>query len=725
MPIAGPNALAPDKLKLTTTFASIGIELPFGGDDNGNATAELEFKPTTETTWRKGLPLWPIIGDVPAPGHAFYGSALLLDPGKKYDLRVTVADPDGLAGTNVVTGTATTRAENIAQASSLTPTHYVNPTGDDKATGAASAPWRTLDGALIGAPAGAIVQVAPGSYAPPTVERKTPITLVAARPAVGDDREPIAGPDSIIAPQAFSAPTGTVGATVAAPWTPVALTGPATGAPYTVWKWAASPVNEATRLTVAPDQNGVPQRVVYWDRKSGTYDKYTLSTPEGWAEVLYKNATYNYGFASFGADIYLRLPGDRDPNTLYVTPFTAPNGSSKGRIVVSAPDVRLSGFEIRTVDLWFTATASRGVVDHNLFFGSSLTYRGESGPPATYSTDQLVERNRFVDTGLWSVEPANPTIPWNFIKNAIFINGKSTDWSRVGAEAETTTIGARGGARQTVIRYNTIDGFFNGVGVYNEGFDRYSQADTDIHDNLLRQISDDSFEPEQQAINWRIWNNRLEEVSTALSTGPVAYGPIYFFRNEVWRLGSRGVGADGRGDKGVGIVAFKFSGQSKPAARIYVINNTFWTDQPGADGGNQYAGGGKESERFYLRNNIFRMTRYAFSPPVNSAGKADCWDEDYNFFFTSDPTRGLNYGSNRLDVATYRAASGQGAHANIGDTGNAFRTEPMLTDAAGGNLTPSAGSPQIDAGVPVPNINDRAGIDYRGNAPDLGARERP
>ena len=393
--------------------------------------------------------------------------------------------------------------------------------------------------------------------------------------------------------------------------------------------------------------------------------------------------------------------------------------------MISAPDVRLSGFEIRTVDLWFTATASRGIVDHNLFFGSGLTYRGESKAPSTYSTDQLVERNRFVDTGLWSVDPANPAIPWNFIKNAIFINGKATDWSRVGAEAETTAIGARGGARQTVIRYNTIDGFFNGIGVYNEGFDRYSQADTDIYDNLLRQISDDSFEPEQQAINWRIWNNRLEEVSTALSTGPVAYGPIYFFRNEVWRLGSRGVGADGRGDKGVGIVAFKFSGQSKPAARIYVVNNTFWTDQPGADGGNQYAGGGKESERFYLRNNIFRMTRYAFSPPVNSAGKADRWDEDYNSFFTSDPTRGLNYGSNRLDVAAYRTASGQGAHSNAGDTGNAFRTEPALTDAAGGNLTLGAGSPQIDAGVPVPNINDRAGIDYRGNAPDLGAREWP
>jgi len=83
---------------------------------------------------------WGPRGSSSAPGHAFYGSALLLDPGKKYDLRVTVADPDGIAGTNVITGTATTRAENIAQASSLMPTHYVNPTGDDKANGAAPAP---------------------------------------------------------------------------------------------------------------------------------------------------------------------------------------------------------------------------------------------------------------------------------------------------------------------------------------------------------------------------------------------------------------------------------------------------------------------------------------------------------------------------------------------------------------------------------------------------------
>ena len=146
---------------------------------------------------------------------------------------------------------------------------------------------------------------------------------------------------------------------------------------------------------------------------------------------------------------------------------------------------------------------------------------------------------------------------------------------------------------------------------------------------------------------------------------------------------------------------------------------------PGADGGNQYAGGGGNPERFYLRNNIFRMTRYAFAPPANVSKSAERWDEDYDFFFTSDPARGINYGSNRLDLAAYRTASGQGGSANRADSSAGFRTEPTLTDPLNGNLALAPGSPQIDAGVIVPNIADRLGIDYHGNAPDLGAKEAP
>ncbi|MFN8511541.1 MAG: hypothetical protein U0841_02890 [Chloroflexia bacterium] len=39
-----PNAVAAGNLNLSATYANIGIELFFNGDDNGNATANVEFK---------------------------------------------------------------------------------------------------------------------------------------------------------------------------------------------------------------------------------------------------------------------------------------------------------------------------------------------------------------------------------------------------------------------------------------------------------------------------------------------------------------------------------------------------------------------------------------------------------------------------------------------------------------------------------------------------------
>src|SRR5439155_4295333 len=150
--------------------------------------------------------------------------------------------------------------------------------------------------------------------------------------------------------------------------------------------------------------------------------------------------------------------------------------------------------------------------------------------------------------------------------------------------------------------------------------------------------------------------------------------------------------------------------------------------QKGVDGAGQYAGGGSSPERFYLRDNVLRATRYAF--------QAAAWDEDANSFSTADPTRGLvAYGQRwGQDVAAYRAAalaaSGRATSTNAAwdpTTGAGAFTAPTdawLTDPAGGDLTLAPGSPLIDAGVPVPNLSDRPGIDFTGSAPDLGASER-
>ena len=149
-----------------------------------------------------------------------------------------------------------------------------------------------------------------------------------------------------------------------------------------------------------------------------------------------------------------------------------------------------------------------------------------------------------------------------------------------------------------------------------------------------------------------------------LSTGPVAYGPVYFVRNQAWRTGKDGVGrTTGGGEPSVAATFFKYSGSSSPAARVYVLHNTLWTDstfagpadkQQGVDGAGQYAGGGGSPERLYLRNNVVRATRYAFQA---AAG----WGEEANSFSTTDATRGLDaYGRWTTDVAGYRATPRSG-----------------------------------------------------------------
>ena len=85
------------------------------------------------------------------------------------------------------------------------------------------------------------------------------------------------------------------------------------------------------------------------------------NAPAGWAEKLYTNRSYNYGWAAFGNsaggyDLYARLPDDADPNALYVT-----GGGGTG-VELAGPNVRLSGFELRpfAYGVNVTAAATRG-----------------------------------------------------------------------------------------------------------------------------------------------------------------------------------------------------------------------------------------------------------------------------------------------------------------------------------------------------------------------------
>jgi hypothetical protein len=658
----------------------------------------------------------------------------MLDEGTTYGIRVQLTDSDGVEGSEVLEGQITTRSDIVPDAQTLQPTHYVRSDGDDTRAGTSDkTAWRTLEHAFAAAPGEAVVQVGPGFYQRPPMPRTKPITLVAQFPAVGDERLPVnEGQRSIIESGIGTSPSGTNDRN-AGVWQAVTLIGPATGRTYTVWKWSSgAPSRGATEMAFAQTRTGALQRVAYWDRKAGSIGGYSLETPAGWAEVLHTNRSYRYGFTTFGADVYVRLANDLNPNDVYVLLASVPIGSTDGEVVLDGQAIRLSGFEIRQAGVALGPGAQRVLLDHNLFIGRGVYITGKS--PGTYGSDHVIQDNRFEDSGLWSDAPRQETIPWNWVKGALVLADGKPAWLRVGAQAEITAIWSRGGASRLVVRRNTIDGYFNGIGGYNKDYDRYAQQDQDIYENLFQHIADDAFEPEQQGINWRIWRNRVEHSYVMLSTGPLSYGPLYFFRNEAWRIGPQEYAAvPVAPDGGVtGVTAqdtatqgamtgtfFKFSGSSRPTARLYIVNNTLWTDVASVDGSGQYAGGGQAQEAFILRNNIIHATRYAFQPPSVDGGR---WIEDHNQFSTTDRTRGLAYGKRYTDdVAGYRAATGQGAGTNVaGD----FVTPPILSDTADGDLTLFEDSLLIDAGTVVPNISDRPGLDYWGRAPDLGARER-
>jgi hypothetical protein len=106
------------------TLRSLAVEWSIEGDANHNAVATVQYRESGQTAWKEGLPLvrlqneqvLPEMGlppelagfDYTAP-NMFTGSVFDLEPGKTYEIQVTVTDPDGVQGPAVQTITGTTR----------------------------------------------------------------------------------------------------------------------------------------------------------------------------------------------------------------------------------------------------------------------------------------------------------------------------------------------------------------------------------------------------------------------------------------------------------------------------------------------------------------------------------------------------------------------------------------------------------------------------------------
>lgn len=152
---AADSAITAGGLDLYPTFECIGVRLDYTGDGDTDAVAALSFREKGSAAWREALPLARI------RGNRFAGSIFFLTPGRQYEVRATLTDPDNPSA-QAVAGTTSTRAFEFPSGGGR---HwYVSTMGKDEDKGTREAPLRTIGRAASQAAPGDIVHVLPGLY---------------------------------------------------------------------------------------------------------------------------------------------------------------------------------------------------------------------------------------------------------------------------------------------------------------------------------------------------------------------------------------------------------------------------------------------------------------------------------------------------------------------------------------------------------------------------------
>ena len=272
-----------------------------------------------------------------------------------------------------------------------------------------------------------------------------------------------------------------------------------------------------------------------------------------------------------------------------------------------------------------------------------------------------------------------------------------------------------------VIAHNAIAYFHDALSISTYGTperDPERRASSiDIYNNDMHVLNDDFIETDGGVHNIRVFNNRgVNAAQGGYSSQPVFGGPVYFFRNVLYNVPSG--------------VAFKFS--AKPAG-LFVYHNTIIGEQTTRD----------PSSNVHWRNNLFLGRDTPDRGVMTWANATDTYSTDYNGYRPNKgvsaqyallgPAKGQQlYEPKPADWKTFgaladlQAATGQEKHGIEVDFDIFEKMQPAnpatrhaVYHAMDLNFRLKPGSKAVDAGTPIPTINDG----FAGRAPDLGALE--
>jgi hypothetical protein len=106
-PVLAGNDVVPGALRVDSTYQHIGALWSIEGDNDLDSSLQMEFRLEGTAHWNPAAPAMRahpalVVDDSPLGLNYWAASALFLEPGKAYEVRLIMSDPDGGAETRTV-----------------------------------------------------------------------------------------------------------------------------------------------------------------------------------------------------------------------------------------------------------------------------------------------------------------------------------------------------------------------------------------------------------------------------------------------------------------------------------------------------------------------------------------------------------------------------------------------------------------------------------------------
>ncbi len=618
------NALEGRSIHIHATFMNVGLAVDVSGDDNENGQARLEIDPDGN-----GYRAAHRLSRVSA--GRFVGSALFLQPGQAFSVRVTLEDPDGVSNA-VLEAEGRTRELSVPTGSGRV--YHVAIDGSDSNDGSEQHPFATVSHAVQSAGPGDTVMIHAGTYheevhLPSGGNEQAPLTITSA----GDGEVILDGADPDLKDAGAWSDEG--------------------GAVY------SAQVDETRYVAV--------DGVRLWRYESrDDLDSLALGT--------------DGGFFWSGGRVYVRLPGDAEPQGHEI------QVSTLGRAfwLEGTPDVVISNLTIRC---YGAEQYSQGIMvrdgSHRVWIVGNTFENVMPGVWIKNDVDDLtVWNNEFSDLGL-------AEFPWHEVKR------------QGGMESGAIAVDSSYDGQGIVFYQNTVHDSFDGLNVCGNEETTWPN-DVDVVENTIYHLADDGMETDGDCSNIRILKNRFDGSLCGVSVAPASPGPIFVVRNLMVNLHNVAPDSDWM------TRALKFNvGDSRITGEVFVYHNTGTTTEP--DQASFAVTDDSKWTHVWLLNNIWTGTDFAFY--YQNTGD-EPFDQDYDLLYSTG-SRLVAYQDGRYeDVDSYFAEQGQCEHCVEGD--------PLFVDAQGGDFSLDENSPALDKGLVIAGINEG----FRGDGPDMGALER-